>query len=178
MTARMAAALCGLLLVASGAASAATGWATFTHPRLGFTLSYPPGWEVARTATGVVLLVVGPPPAGVSGLRMNVSVTHEEVPPGMTVEQYDSQNESGMGLLFTGYRRLRADRTRVGDYPAVVRYYTWIRGDGVELYQMQLAAIAGTRGYVVTGTTAAASRRLAEEARLLVSILLTFRPGR
>ncbi|MDR7509441.1 MAG: hypothetical protein QN207_06490, partial [Armatimonadota bacterium] len=59
-----------------------------------------------------------------------------------------------------------------------VRYYTWIRGDGVELYQMQLAAIAGTRGYVVTGTTAAASRRLAEEARLLVSILLTFRPGR
>jgi hypothetical protein len=174
----MAAALCGLVLAASGAAHAATGWTTFAHPRLGFSLSYPPGWEVARGATGVVLLVVGPPPAGVAGLRMNVSVTHEEVPPGMTVEHYDAQNESGMGMLFTGYRRLRTDRTQLGTHPAVLRYYTWTRGDGVELYQMQLATITGTRGYVVTATTAAASRRLAEETRLLVTILLTFRPGR
>ena len=178
MRIRVAAVLGGLALSAPVAAGAAAGWTTFAHPRLGFTLSYPPGWEVAPATTGVVLLVVGPSPAGVSGLRMNVSVTHEEVPPGMTVEQYDSQNESGMGLLFTGYRRLRADRTQVGGHPAIVRYYTWVRGDGVELYQVQLAAIAGSRGYVVTGTTAAASRRLAEEARLLASILLTFRPGR
>jgi len=64
----------------------------------------------------------------------------------------------------------------ISSYAAVVRYYTWKRNDGVELYQMQLVTVAGSRGYVVTGTTTTASTRLADEAKLLVSILLTFRP--
>src|SRR2546428_6851070 len=64
----------------------------------------------------------------------------------------------------------------ISSYAAVVRYYTWKRNDGVELYQMQLVTVAGRRGYVVTGTTTTASTRLADEANLLVSILLTFRP--
>lgn len=57
-------------------------------------------------------------------------------------------------------------------------YYTWKRNDGVELYQIQLMVVAGGRGYVVTGTTGAASRRLQDEAQLLVGILVTFRPRR
>lgn len=165
-----------VLLGAAAAAAAAPGWTTFAHPQLGFTLSYPESWSVTRSISGVVFMAVGPTPAGVDTLRLNVNVTSEEVPSGVTVEQYDAQNESGLGMLFAGYRRLRTDRTAIGDTPAVLRYYTWKRNDGVELYQMQLVTIAANRGYVVTGTTAAASARLPDEVKLLFSILITFRP--
>ena len=164
------------LLVPTGTALATEGWQTFTHPQLGFALSYPDGWTQAKGPTGVAFMAVGPAPAGGPGFRMNVNVTYEEIPSGMNVEDYEAQNESSLGLLFTGYHRLRSDRTMIGSFPAVVRYYTWKRGDGVELYQMQLVTIAGSHGYVVTGTTTTSSSRLADEAKLLISILLTFRP--
>lgn len=121
-------------------------------------------------------MALGPVAASAQNFRLNVNVTYEELPSGMNVENYEAQNEAGLGVLFTGYRRLRSDRLMIGAYPAVVRYYTWKRGDGVELYQMQLVTLAGNRGYVVTGTTTTASSHLADEAKLLVSILLTFRP--
>lgn len=121
-------------------------------------------------------MAVGPNPAGVQSLRLNVNVTTEQVPAGITVDQYDAQNESGQGMLFHEYRRLRTDRTQVGGFPATLRYYTWKRNDGVEIYQMQLVTVASARGYVITGTTVSTSARLAEEAKLLVTILLTFRP--
>lgn len=165
-----------LLLVLPGTARAAEGWQTYTHPQLGFSLSYPDGWAESKGPSGVVFMALGPLAAGGPTLRLNVNVTYEEIPASMNVEDYESQNESGLGMLFAGYRRLRSDRLMIGSYPAVVRYYTWKRGDGVELYQLQLVTLAGTRGYVVTGTTTTASTRLADEAKLLVSILLTFRP--
>ncbi len=165
-----------VLAALSGAALAAPGWQTFTHPQLGFSLSYPESWNVTKGPTGVVFMAIGPTPAGVPNLRINVNVSYEEIPAGMTLEQYEAQNESGLGLLFSGYQRLRTDKTVAGDSPAVLRYYTWKRNDGVELYQMQLVTIAGTRGYVVTGTTSTGSTRLADEAKLLASIVLTFRP--
>ena len=165
-----------LLLVPPRTALATEGWQTFTHPELGFSLSYPDSWAETKGPSGVVFMALGPAPAGVLGFRMNVNVTHEEIPSGMNVEDYEAQNESGLGLLFAGYRRLRSDRLMISSYAAVVRYYTWKRNDGVELYQIQLVTVAGSRGYVVTGTTTTASTRLADEAKLLVSILLTFRP--
>jgi len=55
-------------------------------------------------------------------------------------------------------------------------YFTWTRNDGVELYQLQLVTIAGTNGYVVTGTTAASSPNLQSEVQLLATILAGFRP--
>lgn len=170
--------LCAVMATVLGviAPASAQGWQTFRHPKLGFSLNFPDNWSITNGPTGVVFMALGPSPAGVQGLRLNVNVTYEEIPLGMGVEEYDTQNESGLGLLFNGYRRLRTDKTMIGSYPAVVRYYTWKRNDGMELYQLQLVTIAGTRGYVVTGTTATSSTRLPDETKLLVSILLTFRP--
>jgi len=165
-----------VLAAFGGTAAAAPGWLTFTHPELGFSLSYPDSWMVTNAPSGVVFMAIGPNPAGVRSLRMNVNVGYEDVPAGTTLDAYEAQNEAGQGLLFTGYQRLRTDRTTVGGAPAVLRYFTWKRNDGVELYQMQLVTIVGPRGYVVTGTTATASTRLADEAKLLASIVLTFRP--
>lgn len=155
---------------------AAPGWAQFVHPQLGFALSYPQEWTVARGVTGVAFMVVGPSPAGVRDVRLNVNVTAEQLSAGITAEAFDGQNESGLGMLFHEYRRLRTDRTQVVGFAAMIRYYTWKRNDGIEIYQLQLSTVAGTRGYVVTGTTASVSSRLQVEARLLQSILLTFRP--
>ncbi len=168
------AALVSLLVLVP--AASAQAWQTYRHPKLGFSLNYPDSWSVTNGPTGVVFMALGPTPSGVQGLRLNVNVTYEEVPTGVSVEEYEAQNETGLGLLFNGYRRLRTDRTMIGAFPAVVRYYTWKRNDGVELYQMQLVTIASTRGYVVTGTTATSSSNLSDDAKLLVSILLTFRP--
>jgi hypothetical protein len=166
------------LLVALGGspASAEAGWQTFTHPKLGFSLSYPDGWDVTNGPTGVVFMAIGPAPTAGPRLRMNVNVTYEELPTRMTLEEYEAQNESGLGFLFNGYERLRVDRTTIGTYQAVLRYYTWKRDDGVKLYQIQLVTVTASHGYVVTGTTNAASAHLIDEAKLLTSILVTFRP--
>src|SRR5438132_1395933 len=118
-----------LLLALPGTAQATAGWQTYTHPQLGFSLSYPDGWAETNGPSGVAFMALGPAAAGGQSFRLNVNVTSEELPSGMNVEDYEAQNESGLGLLFTGYRRLRTDRLLIGSYPAVVRYYTWKRGD-------------------------------------------------
>lgn len=165
------------LIVALGGslASAQLGWQTFTHPKLGFSLSYPGGWDTTDGPTGVVFMAIGPFAAG-QNFRMNVNVTYEELPTKMTLAEYEAQNESGLGLLFSGYERLRVDPIMLGTNQATLRYYTWKRGDGVKLYQIQLVTVTGSHGYVVTGTTTASSTRLLDDAKLLTSILVTFRP--
>lgn len=169
-----------MAVVVAGAdfATAAPAWQRFIHPTLGFSLSYPKGWDLVPPSESIAAMVVGQPPAGVSGLRLNVNVTTDKLPARVNVEEYEEANEAQIRLLFQGYRRLRTDRLQVGGTPAILRYYTWKRNDGVELYQIQLMVVAGGRGYVVTGTTGAASRRLQDEAQLLVGILVTFRPRR
>lgn len=167
-----------LALGLAGTASAAPAWQVFIHPELGFSITYPSGWTVPSAGAGILFLAVGPAAAGVSSVRLNVNVTAEPVPNGMSLEQYEAVNETNMRTLFHAYRRLRSDRTQLEGLPALVRYFTWRRADGVELYQMQLVAVSRPLGYVVTGTTAVASPRLQQEATLLRSIMLTFRPRR
>ncbi len=174
-TARIAAALLAVLL-AAGQSSTAAAWLRYVHPKLGFSFSYPSGWVIAPRISGIEAMVVGPEPSGVSGLRLNVNVTTEPLPPGVSVEEFEEASDSQLRLLFQGYRRLRVDRTKLGSDEALLRYFTWKRNDGVELYQMQLVTVASTQGYVVTGTTATSSSRLQDEAQLLVSILASFRP--
>jgi hypothetical protein len=172
----IATAVVAVLLGTAAAPAAVPGWATFAHPQLGFSLSYPRDWTETKGITGVAFMVVGPASVGGAAPRLNVNVTSDELPARMTAEQYDAQAESGLGMLFHGYRRLRRDVTMLGAFPAIIRYYTWKRNDGVELYQMQLVTVVGTRGYVVTGTTSTSSARLADETSLLASILMTFQP--
>jgi len=64
----------------------------------------------------------------------------------------------------------------IGGRPAIFRYYTWKRNDGLELYQMQLYLVASARAYVITGTTATRSGQLQREVGLLQQIIQTFRP--
>lgn len=164
------------MLLPAHSALAAAQWQTFMHPDLGFMLSFPAAWSVTKNPSGIVFMAIGPSAAGVPTRKMNVNVTYEDVRANTTVDEYDAQNESGLGMQFRGYQRLRTDKTVIESYPTLLRYYTWTMGDGTELYQMQLVTVAGTHAYVVTGTTAKASTKLADEALLLRDILLTFRP--
>ncbi|OFX15579.1 MAG: hypothetical protein A2V59_08235 [Armatimonadetes bacterium RBG_19FT_COMBO_69_19] len=165
-----------VVLTLSGTATGQAGWSTFTHPALGFSLAYPDGWEVSGEDGSIAFMVMGPRPAGVADLRLNVNVTTDRVPADMTVEQFEAVSESRMGLLFNGYKRLRTDRTVISGRQAILRYYTWKRNDGLELYQMQLYLVASARGYVITGTTATRSGQLQREVGLLQQIIQTFRP--
>jgi len=164
-----------LVLTLAGAAAAQATWEKFTHPQYGFSLRYPSDWEADSGKDPLVFLAVGPFAAGMNSFRINVNVVTETVPADLTVERYEALNESQMGLLFQGYRRLRTDRTSVGSVPALLRYFTWRRNDGLELYQMQLNVVSRGRAYIVTGTTSTQSAQLEHEAELLVRILQTFR---
>lgn len=164
-----------VVMALAGAAAAQTTWEKFTHPQHGFSLRYPSDWETDSGKDPLVFLAVGPFVAGMNSFRINVNVVTETVPADLTVERYEALNESQMGLLFQGYRRLRTDRTTAGNVPALLRYFTWRRNDGLELYQMQLNVVSKGRAYVVTGTTSAQSAQLEQEADLLVRILQTFR---
>ncbi len=155
---------------------AAPGWQSYTHPTYGFSLSYPDGWTLKRTETSViVMMAVGPKSAGQPEFRMNVNVVVDSVPAGTSIEDFDAVANEKLQQIFPGYQLLRSDRTQLGGLPAVVRYITW-HARNIDLYQLQLGLIVGTRLYVVTGTTLAASGRLKDEALLLQQILVTFRP--
>jgi len=169
------AALVAALLVAPAAATQTT-WRAFRHPAFGFSLSYPEGWEAASEDGPIAFMVVGPAPAGVDGLRLSVNVTTERVAPDLTVDRFEALSESRMGQLFQSYTRLRTDRLTLAGHRAILRYYTWKRNDGLEVYQMQLHLVASGRAYVVTGTTAARSAQLRSEADLLLRIVSSFRP--
>lgn len=165
------------IAVASGAVLAAVpAWLKFTHPELGFSVSYPGDWMLAGGVAGVDFVALGPEVAGVRGMRLNVNVTHDPVPAGTSVDVYHTRSEEVLKSTFSGYRPVQAARVNVGTFPAVLRQYTWKRNDGVELYQLQLLTIDRARGYVVTGTTLAVSSHLKGEAKALANIMLTFRP--
>lgn len=121
MRTRCATALATVLaatVLSSAVALAVTAeWVEFVHPQLGFSLTYPKDWVVSRDVTGIAFMAIGPYPAGVRDIRLNVNVTTEQLPASITTDDYDAQNESGLGKLFHDYRRLRIDPA---DIPAAV----------------------------------------------------------
>jgi hypothetical protein len=168
----------GVLALAAGDAPGAEAWKRFVHPSLGFSLSYPPDWA-ARSEQGIVgVALVGPEIPGAHGLRINVNVVSEMLPREGNLELIESIAERQVSLILSGYRRLRSDRTTLGGRPAILRYFTWRRNDGVEIYQMQLFTYAGRRAYVVTGTTLATSPTIEQDAGLLQRVVTTFRVGK
>src|SRR5256712_12339166 len=62
--------------------AAAPAWLKFTHPELGFSVSYPGDWMLAGGVVGVDFVALGPEVAGVQGMRLNVNITHDGVPAG------------------------------------------------------------------------------------------------
>src|SRR5438132_10604476 len=61
-----------LLLALPGTAQATAGWQTYTHPQLGFSLSYPDGWAETNGPSGVAFMALGPAAAGGQSFRLNV----------------------------------------------------------------------------------------------------------
>lgn len=155
---------------------AAPAWVKYTHPQLGFSLNYPESWTPAGETSGVDFMALGPNAAGMPGLRLNVNVTHDAIPSGTSVDVYHAKTQDVLKSIFNGYRLLQADRVKTGSFPAMLRQYTWKTNNGVEIYQLQLVTVDRTRGFIATGTTGAASGQLEDEAKLLATILMTFRP--
>jgi hypothetical protein len=169
-------AVSALLVVAASGAKAAEAWQRFVHPSLGFSLSYPAGWDVLPIREGTIgVAILGPQIAGTGGLRLNVNVASELLPREGTVEMIEALAERQVSLILNNYQRLRSDRTTVGGRPAILRYFTWNRNDGLMIYQMELFTYAGRRAYVVTGTALASSPAIAQEAGTLQRIVASFR---
>ena len=157
-------------------ARAQSDWERFTHPTVGFSLSYPPGW-VPQTASNpnLHLILIGPSAARVPDFPMGVIVISVPAPPNATAERVFDGAEP-LREQVGNARILRVDRTKLNGISAAVIYATsYVRG--TDLYIMVLLTIAKSRGYMVVGVTALDSSQLAAETRQLQAILASFRLG-
>lgn len=171
-------AIFGLLALGAAGARGAEVWTRFVDPSLGFSLGYPADWKVVTSRQGPLgVAIIGPEIPGTSGFRPNVNIVSEVLPQAATIDQIEALAESQVALILNSYQRLRNDRTTIAGRPAILRYFTWKRNDGLLIYQMQLFTFAGRRAFVVTGTTLATSPTLERVVGLLQRILLTFRPA-
>ncbi len=168
--------LAACLSLGSAPARAANGWELFTHPDLGFSLRYPAGWVATPLSQkDIPLVVVGPPAAGVPEVHLGVAVFVVRAPANVTADDLVAAADRQLREELGKYRVLRIDRTKLGGTPAVVIYLIG-RGHEEELYGLVLFTIIKSRLYAVIGFTALNSTQLADETRLLQSILVTFRP--
>jgi hypothetical protein len=107
---------------------------------------------------------------------LNVVVATGRVAPGATLEEAEAEIEQLLARQGDRARVLRKDRLDLRGVPSFIVYMSRANQSGYSLYQMVLLLTYGARGYAVVGTTAAKSTRLADETRLLQSIILTFQP--
>lgn len=164
-----------LLLAPAITTTATPGWVTYTHPKLGFSSSYPDNWEATDPAPFDFRLRT--PSAGVMGAYLNVMVAHDNVPKDMPLETYftiTGQSQAATPTV-SEYVQLRADRVMLGLFPAFLRHITYsVNGTGFRT--LQLLLVDGTRGFRVQGMTRTASTTLEEDVSMLTGILMTFRP--
>jgi len=168
----------GLFMLAALAASghAATGWQRFRHAEFGFTISYPPRWDVLSGTGRAAFVAIGPAVEGVPGSRMGIVVVTTRIPAGASLEEAGARLEEQLARSAQTVRVLRTDRIDLRGIPAVITYVHRRTTQGVDLYQMLMILARRTRGYGVAGTTAAASLTLSEDTRLLQSLIFTFQP--
>jgi hypothetical protein len=170
-------ALVVILALSAVPAHAQSDWKVFTHPTMGFSVSYPPGW-VPRIATDarLHLVMIGPSAARVPAFEMAAFVISIPARPNATIEEmYDGTN-SPLEEQVGKSRIMRVDRTKLNGIPAAVFYETSFTR-GTDIYVMVLLTIAKSRAYAVAGITALDSTQLAAETRQLQAILASFRPG-
>jgi len=141
-----------------------------------FTLSIPSTWRVQQNAPGVALLAVAPTRRD-ERVPANVNVAVDELPSPMPVAEYAAKAAETLKTGLRGYTVVQQGNTVVDDHPVAYRYYTWVRSDGVGLYQVQMYATVNQRGFVVTGTTENIDARIRRDVPVLVQILDTFHPG-
>lgn len=176
-------ALVVILALSAVPARAQGDWKQFTHPTLGFSISYPPGWVAHQNPyrdpalAPLHLVVVGPFSAGVPTFQMGVVVISVPVPPNTTAEHVFDGADRPLREQVGDARVLRVDHTKLNGIPASVLYETsYTRG--TPIYVMTLLVVVNSRGYVVAGVTALDSTELPAETRQLQAILASFRPGK
>jgi hypothetical protein len=165
-------------------------WKQFTHPDLGFSVNYPPGW-VPRIVNDpddlqLRLVLIGPPAARVPPVELAVSVSTNLTSPTETAEDLFAEIFGDVSKPVGNARVLRVDRTRLSGIPAIIVYATSITKStpyatsyprGSAIYVMVLLVAAKSRAYVVSTITALDSTQLAAEIQLLQAILGSFRPS-
>src|SRR5207245_9193965 len=77
-------AIFAVVIASSTVLAAVPAWLKFTHPELGFSVSYPGDWMLGRIPAGVDFVALGPEVDGVRGMALNVSVTDDSVPAGIS----------------------------------------------------------------------------------------------
>ncbi len=165
-------------------AHAQNDWKIFTHPTMGFSVNYPPGWVAHPNPytsdpelKPLHLVIVGPFAAGVPNFQMGVVVISVPVPPSVTAEHVFDGADQPLRQQVGDARVLRVDHTKLNGIPASVLYATsYVRR--TPIYVMTLLVAANSRGYVVAGITALDSTELAAETQQLQTILASFRPGK
>jgi hypothetical protein len=156
--------------------AAATGWQQFRHSEFGFTISYPPGWDVLSGTGRAAFVAIGPAVEGMPGVRLGVVVVTARIPAGANVEEAGGKLEEQLARSAQTVRVLRTDRINLRGLPAVITYVHRRNAQGVDLYQMLMIVAHRARGYGVAGNTAVASPTLTVDTRLLQRIILTFQP--
>lgn len=155
---------------------AALRWTHFKHPRLGFRMSYPTGWETLTGDSAAAWIGLGPPAQSPQRFRLNVIVVSVRTRAGATIEEAQQQLERATTRSGETTRLLRTDQADLGEHPALLTYVTRRTAQGLDLYQMILITIHYRRGYAIVGSTVSTSTAIVPETRLLQRVLLTFRP--
>ena len=154
---------------------AQTTWERFTHPTVGFSLSYPTGWvPTPMSHPSLHLILVGPSAAGAPDIPMGVMVMSVRAPSNLTAGQLLGTADEPLRDQVGDYHLLRVDRTKLNGIPAELAYAT-AHTKGKAIYVMVLLIVVNHRVYSVAGLTALDSTQLAEETRQLQAILVTFR---
>jgi hypothetical protein len=165
-----------ILLAVPVSAAPGTGWLRFQHSTHGFTISYPRGWEVLAGDGTAAFVAIGPPVAGVPGVRLGLVVVTARVPWDASLDaaaaDLQRQLERNAGTM----QMLRTDRFDHRGIPALMTYVVRKTPQGIEQYAILMILTYRGRGYAVLGTTATGSTRLADETGLLQRAMLTFQP--
>ena len=139
-----------------------------------FTVTVPAAWRVQQNSPGVALLGVAPPRRG-ELVPVNVNVVIDALPAPMTAAAYAAKAAVTLEAQLHGYKVVQQGDTVIDGRPVSYRYYTWVRSDGVGLYQVQVYVTVNQRGFVVTGTTENTPARIRRDVPILVEIIDTFR---
>src|SRR5437667_11164700 len=97
-------AIFAVVIASSTVLAASPAWLKFTHPELGFSVSYPEDWMLAGGVAGVDVVALGPQVARVQGMRVNVNITHDPVPAGTSVDLYNTKSDESLRSQFIVHR--------------------------------------------------------------------------
>lgn len=124
----------------------------YTNDEAGFVLDYPDGWTAQEVADQpAVLVALFQRQSAGDGFAENVNVLLEELPAGVTLDEYTAANRANLERAFTNFEVLEEGQQSIGEAPAF-----WIRYDadqqGQRLSFLQAWLVDGERGFVLSYT--------------------------